>query len=153
MSIAKPKLRPLRIARSQQRDVRSQFGALCYRVQKDKVQVLLVTSRRTKRWILPKGWPIAKATPADAALREAWEEAGVEGRVTGNSIGIYTYTKTNSGETLPIVVAVFPVKVKRLTDDYPEAHQRRRKWFTLKKAAALIDEPELRQILKHFEPT
>jgi len=152
MSIAKIKLRPLRIARSQQRDVRSQFGALCYRIHQDKVQVLLVTSRRTKRWILPKGWPIAGASPAEAALQEAWEEAGVQGRVTGNSIGIYTYTKSNSGETLPCVVAVFSIKVKRMKDDYPEAHQRRRKWFTLKKAAALIAEPELRQILRHFEP-
>ena len=71
MSIGKTKMRPLPIAASQKRDVRTQFGALCYRVHKDNVQVLLVTSRGTGRWILPKGWPMGGATPSDAALGRA----------------------------------------------------------------------------------
>jgi len=152
MTLAKTKMRPLALAPSQKRDVRTQFGALCYRVRQDKVQVLMVTSRGTGRWILPKGWPIGGATPPEAALQEAWEEAGVQGKVMGNCLGIYSYVKTDDGERLPCVVAVFPVKVRQLSADYPEAHQRSRKWFTLKKAAALLDEPELRQIVRDFDP-
>ncbi|MDJ0629970.1 MAG: NUDIX hydrolase [Rhodobacter sp.] len=152
MSIAKPKMRPIRLPNGLKSDVRTQFGALCYRIRNDKVQVLLVTSRGTGRWIVPKGWPIDGATPVEAALREAWEEAGVEGKVTGNALGIYSYVKRDDGEHLPCVVAVFPVRVKRLADTYPEAKERRRKWLSLKKAATLLDEPELRQILQGFDP-
>ncbi|MDJ0825372.1 MAG: NUDIX hydrolase [Rhodobacter sp.] len=152
MSLAKPKMRPIRLSNGQKDDVRTQFGALCYRIQKDKAQVLLVTSRGTGRWILPKGWPIDGATPVEAALREAWEEAGVEGKVTGNALGIYSYIKREDGDRMPCVVAVFPVRVKRLADRYPEAKERRRKWFSLKKAAAVLDESELRQILQGFDP-
>jgi len=152
MSIAKTKMRPLRLAPSAKRDIRTQFGALCYRVRQDKVQVLLITSRGTGRWIVPKGWPMDGASPVDAALQEAWEEAGVEGRAMGNSLGIYSYVKLDDGERLPCVVAVFPVKVRKLSEAYPESAQRRRKWFSRKKAAALVDEPELRQIMRDFDP-
>lgn len=148
----KAKARPLRIASTQKRDVRTQFGALCYRVRGDKVQVLLVTSRGTNRWIVPKGWPVADATPASAAAQEAWEEAGVEGRVMGNCLGIYSYTKSDENDGLPCVVAVFPIQVKRLRDDYPEADQRSRKWFSLKKASNFLTEPELRQLVADFDP-
>lgn len=152
MSIAKPRLRPIKVAPSQKREVRTQFGALCYRIRQDKVQVLLITSRGTGRWIVPKGWPIGGQSPTTAAMQEAWEEAGVEGRVTGNCIGIYSYVKREEGEQLPCVVAIFPVEVRRLADRYPEAKQRRRKWFSLKKAAALLGEPELAHILEGFVP-
>ena len=152
MTVAKLKMRPLKLTPAQKRDVRTQFGALCYRVRQDKVQVLLITSRGTGRWILPKGWPIGGSTPPEAALQEAWEEAGVEGRVTGNSLGIYSYDKQDDGTRLPCIVVVFPIKVKRLKDKYPEADQRKRKWFSAKKAAALLDEPELRHMVREFDP-
>ena len=145
-------MRPLMLSRSQVRDVRTQFGAFCYRIRQDKPQVLLVTSRGSGRWIMPKGWPVPGATPTEAALREAWEEAGVEGRVMGNALGIYSYIKVDDGTQLPCVVAVFPIRVKRISKLYPEADQRRRKWFSLKKAAALVDEPELRQMIRDFDP-
>ena len=90
MSSVKIKQKPIRLPAAQKRELRTQFGALCYRVQKDKVQVLLITSRRRKRWIVPKGWPIDGSTPSSAALQEAFEEAGVEGKVTGNCLGIYS---------------------------------------------------------------
>ena len=152
MSIGKTKMRPLRLAASGKRDVRSQFGALCYRVQKDKVQVLLVTSRGTGRWIMPKGWPVDGATPSDAALQEAWEEAGVEGKVMGNALGVYSYFKNEDGAKMPCIVAVFPIKVRKLADRYPEVGERKRKWFSLKKAAAVLEDPELRQIVNGFDP-
>ena len=152
MSIAKPRMRPLKVSPSQIRQVRTQFGALCYRTRPGKVQVLLVTSRVSGRWIMPKGWPVPGATPTDAALREAWEEAGVRGRVMGNSLGIYSYVKRDDGADLPCVVAVFPIKVRELERIYPEAGQRKRKWFSLKRAAEVLQEPELQQIVRDFEP-
>jgi len=152
MNFVNSKMRPLRLAPSAKREVRTQFGALCYRLRQDRPQVLLITSRGTGRWILPKGWPIDRASPAEAAMQEAWEEAGVEGRAMGNSLGIYSYVKLDAGVRLACVVAVFPVMVRRLRDGYPEAKERRRKWYSLKKAAALVDEPELRQILRDFDP-
>ena len=71
---------PLHFGNAPKTTVRTQFAALCYRIKSNKVQVLLVTTRRTGRWILPKGWPIDGLTPQKSAAREAWEEAGVIGR-------------------------------------------------------------------------
>lgn len=147
------KQRPISLPGAEKTALRTQFGALGYRIQRDKVQVLLVTSRTSKRWILPKGWPVNGATPIEAAMREAYEEAGVEGKVTGNCIGIYSHTKSlRKNEDLPFVVAIYPMKVARMLLDYPERSQRKRKWFSLKRAAAVVDHPELRQIIKDFDP-
>jgi 8-oxo-dGTP pyrophosphatase MutT (NUDIX family) len=134
------------------RDVRTQFGALCWRRRNGEVQVLLVTSRRTRRWIVPKGWPMHGEAPADAAATEAWEEAGVKGRIGEMCIGIYTYAKDIEQSVLPVVVAVFPLKVKDIEIDWPEKNERRRKWFSLKKAAAQVDEPELKALIRNFDP-
>lgn len=154
MSLAKVKQRALKIADRDKRDVRTQFGALCWRRQGDEVQVLLVTSKRTRRWILPKGWPQHGATPAQAAATEAWEEAGATGKVSTVCLGIYSYDKDMEDDVeLPCVVALFPLKVKRLDADWPEMKKRRRRWFSLKKAAELVREPELASILRQFDPS
>ncbi len=153
MTIRQPKQRPLRLKDQGKRAVRTQFGALCWRVRNDKVEVLLVTSRRRKRWIIPKGWPADKATPAEAARNEAWEEAGAQGKVSPLCLGIYSYNKMLDDEQfLPCVVAVFPMKVKKLDSEYPEHAERRRKWFSRKKAAKLVDDPELANMLLNFDP-
>ncbi|MBV0912666.1 NUDIX hydrolase [Anianabacter salinae] len=144
----------MRLPSSSKRDVRTQFGAVCYRMRKDKTEVLLVTSRTTERWITPKGWPVEGATPSDAAATEAWEEAGAIGKVSTLCLGIYSYIKLAEApdETdMPCVVALFPFKVTELADDYPEAKDRRRRWCSPQKAATLVDEPELREILKVFD--
>lgn len=134
-------------------DVRSQFSALCFRVRSGKVQVLLITSRGAKRWIVPKGWPMNAKTPADAALQEAWEEAGVTGRVTSGCLGVFSYVKDlGEGQMLPVVAMLYPVEVKALATDYPEAGQRRRKWMSRKKAMKLVREPELARMIRDFEP-
>ena len=145
-------MRPNRIAAFRKRDLRTQFGALCYRVVDDRLQVLLITSRGTGRWILPKGWPIPGITPAGVAMQEAWEEAGVKGRTLGQCVGFYSYIKRDHDERLPCVVAVFAVKVRSLRQDFPEAGQRNRKWFSRKKAAKLLEEPELRRLVREFDP-
>ena len=144
---------PIKWKAANKQDVRLQFGALCYRIVKDKPQILLVTSRDSGRWIIPKGWPMNGKTPSDAAMVEAYEEAGVKGRVFDYVIGMYGYDKRLEDlDRLHCVVSVFPMKVKRLLDEYPEAGERRRKWFSLKKAAKKVDERELGKILRRFDP-
>ena len=153
MSLAKIKQKTLELSSHSKRDVRTQFGAFCWRQRKNGHEVLLVTSRRSKRWILPKGWPIDGATPADAALREAWEEAGVIGKVRPVCLGIYSYFKDLDADSdLPCVVAVFPVKVKSLSKDWPEKKHRKRRWVSPKKAAELVQEPELAALLRNSDP-
>ncbi|MEP5762495.1 MAG: NUDIX hydrolase [Litoreibacter sp.] len=153
MSLIGLKQAPLRTASFSKRDLRTQFGALCYRVQNDETQVLLITSRTSKRWIIPKGWPIEGETPAQSAATEALEEAGVSGKITNLCIGMYSYTKImeEHEQDLPCAVSVFPIRVKKLLDSYPEMKLRKRKWFSLKKASGLVHEPELRKIIKHFD--
>ncbi len=153
MSIARIKQRPMRLPDDGKRGVRTQFGALCWRKVGDKIQVLLITSRRRKRWIVPKGWPVDGATPAQAAETEAFEEAGVKGKVTPSCLGIFSYNKDlGDGDQLPCVVALFPIKVKKMLDSWPEKKERRRKWMSLKKAAKRVDDPELSAILAGFDP-
>lgn len=144
---------PLRTASFSKRDLRTQFGALCYRVHNDETQVLLITSRASKRWIIPKGWPQDGETPAQSAANEAFEEAGVSGKPANLCLGMYSYTKVmdEDQDDLPCAVSVFPVRVKKLLDKYPEVKLRKRRWFSLKKAAGLVKEPELKKILKHFD--
>lgn len=92
-------------------------------------------------------------TPSDTAATEAWEEAGVEGRVHPLCLGIFSYTKfIDRRQSLPCVVAVFGLRVKRLARSFPEAGQRKRKWVSPKRAAQLVDEPELSQLLERFDP-
>ncbi len=143
----------MQLGQACKRDVRTQFGALCYRLRDGQVQVLLITSRGTGRWIIPKGWPMQGETPSGAAATEAYEEAGVEGRVSDTVLGVYSYTKSLPGQdNLPCVVAVFGLRVKRLLKDFPEAGQRDRKWVSQKKAAAMVANPELGQLIASFNP-
>ena len=151
MTLVRTTLTPLRVV-GRKTDMRTQFAALPWRVSDGKPQVLLITSRDTGRWILPKGWPMQDETPADAAATEAWEEAGVKGRVAPACIGIYSYDKTMEDGSLPVAVAVFPVEVEKLAKRYPEAGDRRRRWFSRRKAAEKVAEPELRAILETFDP-
>jgi ADP-ribose pyrophosphatase YjhB (NUDIX family) len=122
----KPSLQsPLRIGGATKTESRIQFGALCFRRSKTKkagFEILLVSSRDTGRWIIPKGWPMNRETPAAAAAVEAWEEAGVRGRAYETCVGHYSYHKWIDEElSLPVVVAVFPLEVLRIDDDFPEA--------------------------------
>ncbi len=148
-----PRQLPIALERAHKRDVRSQFAALPFRKKGGKVQVLLITSRGSGRWILPKGWPMLGKTPAEGAAQEAWEEAGVIGKLYDQCLGLYSYQKTDARKRkLPCLVMVYPIKVRKLAMKYPEAGQRRRKWFSLKKAASLVAEPELAQMIRTFDP-
>lgn len=126
-----------------------QTGALCLRTGFRAPEVLLVSSLSTKRWIVPKGWPMEGRTLAEAALQEAWEEAGVIGTVEDAAIGAFSYRKQVKGG-IPVTCRcdVFRVSVERLTDDFPEAGKRQRAWMTLADAADAVEEPELQAILR-----
>ena len=152
MGLSEPLARPLDLGSASKRDVRTQFGALCWRINNDKLQVLMVTTRRTRRWVIPKGWPMDNATPAEAASMEAFEEAGVEGLVRDSCIGIFFYAKEMEGDDLPCVVAVFPLKVKKIHETWPEKDARSRRWMRPEKAARLVQEPELARLLLNFDP-
>ena len=137
------------------RDVRTQFAALCYRLVHDKIEVLVITSRRSQNWILPKGWPMDGKTPAECAMQEAWEEAGVIGRVNTKCLGLYSYNKDLGPEqgSVPCVAMVYGVRVKSLANKFPEAGQRKRKWLRPQRAADRVSEPELAQLLRNFDPS
>ena len=144
---------PITVRGAHKSDVRSQFAALCYRMSNGKPEILLITSRRSGRWIIPKGWPMDGMTPSASAAQEAWEEAGVVGKTRDICLGLYSYDKFQDAEyAFPCLAMVYPVRVKSLARDFPEKHQRRRKWYSLKKAAMLVSEPELSRIIRDFDP-
>ena len=94
--------------------MRVQYGALPYRFTPGAaLEILLVTSRESKRWIIPKGWPIKGLRPAKSAAREAFEEAGVSGRIGMKSIGLFTYDKILDDGCIGCEVQVFPLLVKQ----------------------------------------
>ncbi|WP_172332087.1 NUDIX hydrolase [Mangrovicoccus sp. HB161399] len=133
---------------SRMREARSQFGALCYRRSKGRVQILLITTRGRGRWIIPKGWPISGKTPAAAAGIEAYEEAGVEGKAHPLCLGVYGSSKNGQ----PCIVSLYAVEVTELRRRYPEAGERKRRWASPREAARLVEEDGLGCILAGFDP-
>lgn len=128
-----------------------QVAALCVRQRDGGVEVLLVTSRDTGRWILPKGWPMPDRSMAQAALQEAWEEAGVRGVVHEQSVGSFEDIKRmDSGERHPVRLHVFRVDVEVVLEDYPEAGQRQRRWLPPLAAASMVRMPGLAVLLREF---
>ncbi|AUH32700.1 NUDIX hydrolase [Paracoccus tegillarcae] len=128
-----------------------QVGAICRKAETG--QVLLITSRGTGRWVIPKGWPMEGRSLAHAALQEAWEEAGVRGQVELAELGRFRYDKhQDSGFALPVEVALYPVAVESLADSFPENHEREREWFDAEEAARLVIETGLQDILRHLPP-
>lgn len=132
---------------------RNQVGALCWRMRGKRPEILLISSRDTGRWVIPKGWPMADRLSPEAAAREAWEEAGAEGEVDTKALGFFAYRKgLDAVHSVPCVVEVFSLQVKRLVTTYPEKGQRQRKWFSPEKAAKKVDEAELRHLILAFTP-
>jgi len=130
---------------------RLQVAALCYRGSGADTEVLLLTSRDTGRWVLPKGWPMGGRDAAGAAGQEAWEEAGVRGRLGGTPIGSFGYDKRQeNGWAIPVEILVYPLEVSELAEEFPEAGQRQRQWFAPQEAARLVQEPGLAALLAGF---
>ncbi len=125
-----------------------QIAALPYRRQKKGIEVLLITSRETKRWVIPKGWPMEGKTDYEAAKTEAFEEAGIDGRIDHTPLGHFDYQKRlKSGDTKFVRVQVYGLHVSELKRNWPEKHQRKRKWFSPANAAQLVAEAQLKEII------
>lgn len=134
------------------KDIRTQYAALPFMVRDGQPQVMLITSRETKRWIIPKGWPEKKLAPYDVAAREAFEEAGLIGKVGKCSIATFQYEKRlKSGKTAMCVVETYLFEVERELDDWPEKGERLRQWMPATEAAELVGEDGLAQLLRNLK--
>jgi 8-oxo-dGTP pyrophosphatase MutT (NUDIX family) len=128
-----------------------QYAALPFRIEAGQVRILLITSRGTQRWVIPKGWPMNGLKPNEAAAVEAMEEAGVVGEIEVAPIGSYRYLKALPDErAIAVQVIVFPLRVDHIADDWKEQGQRRSAWFRYQRAAGLVAEPALRRLIQDF---
>lgn len=127
-----------------------QYGVIPYRHRraKDRIEIMLITSRHTHRWIVPKGWPIARTPARDVALREALEEAGLEGTIGQHPFGSFHYQKRlKDGSIIPCRVNVFAFEVERQLKEWLERSERKRRWFDSERAIKLVREQELKELI------
>ena len=127
---------------------RHQVGVIPVRFGATGPEVLLITSRDSRRWIIPKGWPMKGRKDREAAAREAIEEAGIKGKVSRRAIGYYTYQKRFADHVEPCRVTVFRLDVGKEQDKWRERGQRTRRWMSLAEAADLVTEPSLAHLLQ-----
>jgi 8-oxo-dGTP pyrophosphatase MutT (NUDIX family) len=135
-----------------QRAPRTQYAALPWQVTEGgDVVILLATSRDTRRWVIPKGWPMKGRKPHIVAAIEAMQEAGLLGRIEKTKLGEFNYQKRLKGDaTVHCLVEVFPLRVERQRKNWLEKGQRAIHWFPYETAAEQVDEPELRDIILAF---
>jgi 8-oxo-dGTP pyrophosphatase MutT (NUDIX family) len=131
---------------------RLQYAALPYRMNgRAQPQVMLVTSRETRRWIIPKGWPHKGKAPHRSAAREAFEEAGVVGAVNRQSVGSFSYEKRlKNGGVVACEVLVFALEVKRQSKEWPEKRERKVRWLSARVAAKTVQDRELGKIIRRL---
>ncbi len=122
-----------------------QSAVIPYRERGEGVEVLMITSRKRKRWVLPKGVKELDLSPQDSAAKEAFEEAGIEGLVSEAPIGSYQYDKWGGTCT----VEVFIMNVRKVLDEWEESY-RDREWVSLEEAIARVSEPQLKRILRRL---
>jgi 8-oxo-dGTP pyrophosphatase MutT (NUDIX family) len=131
-----------------------QYAALPWRSAHGSIEILLVTTRRTGRWIVPKGWPLPGRAPHQCAALEALEEAGVEGDIAVRPIGSFVYDKhRKSGEMVACTVIVFPMAVARQRPSWPEKSERQTQWCAVEDALERVEEPGLRRLIRKFAKT
>ncbi len=131
----------------------TQYGVLPYRTGADgRLQILLITSKERRRWVIPRGNPIPFFLNYESAAREAFEEAGVEGKIASAPAGSYRYGKRRrSGAEAAAIVTVYPLLVTREAGEWPERRERRRQWFDRAGAADAVEEPELKALIRAFD--
>ena len=129
-----------------------QFGALPWRDgDQGNREVMLLTSRETRRWMIPKGWPMKGRKPAEVAAQEAYEEAGLVGKIVGKRpLGNFHYEKRLAKKAILCEVRVFLLQVERQLDDWPEKSVRETRWFDAVEAATLVEEKGLAQMIERF---
>ncbi len=129
-----------------------QVGVLPVRTRPDgETEVLLVTTRETKRWVIPKGWTSSKLKDYEAAAREAYEEAGITGKTHSKPLGTYQYFKRRSRGFYLINVAVFILEVEKVRKKWPEREMRKRAWFSVKDASEHVTDPSLMTLIKSLQ--
>ena len=144
---------PKNLPDSETDETRRQIGALVWRVEFGVLEVLLITSRETGRFVIPKGWPMKGLSDDKAAAQEAFEEAGVKGVTAKHPFGQYRYNKIfGPGFALPCVVDVYAMQVEQILKKWPEKSERKRYWMPLREAAQSVHEPELRDLINRFVP-
>jgi len=133
----------------------TQFAAIPFKVAPEGLRVLLVTSRETRRWVVPKGWPIRGLKPREVAAREAFEEAGMIGTIVGkHPIGSYHYSKQFTADREMLChVSVFLLSVDHQADEWPEKAQRECRWVDPIEAARMVQEGGLAEILRCAFPS
>ncbi|MBM3578481.1 MAG: NUDIX hydrolase [Alphaproteobacteria bacterium] len=130
---------------------RTQYAALPWRLNEGRVEIMLVTSRDTKRWVIPKGWPMKGRKPHIVAAIEAVQEAGLIGKVDKTKLGDFGYEKRlSSGASVDCRVEVFSMRVQKQRNQWAEKKQRATRWFECSVAAELVEEPELRDLMVAF---
>ncbi|MNH49770.1 NUDIX domain protein [compost metagenome] len=130
-----------------------QVAALPWRQGENGVEVMMITSRETRRWVIPKGGRMVGKTDPQAAAQEAYEEAGVQGETLDDPVGHFRYAKRlKSGDTQACVVAVYPLEVLIQLGAWPEDLQRERRWMPQTEAAASVHEPDLARLIRDFRP-
>jgi 8-oxo-dGTP pyrophosphatase MutT (NUDIX family) len=123
--------------------VTMQFGAIPYRHVDGEIVFLMITTKRTGKWIFPKGGKIAGLSPPENAAQEAYEEAGVRGKMGSAPLGHYASMKPRPGGAIPVSIEMYPLEVSEQLDDWPEKGERKRHWVTLADARRLLSEPAL----------
>lgn len=129
--------------------VLKQSGVIPYRERNGRIEILLITTRDRRNWVIPKGGIVNGMTPPASAAKEAWEEAGVIGEVDDNELGTYKYRK--GGKVYRVKMYLLPVE--KVSDYYPEADKRYRRWLDANHAIKLIKKDSLKRILKGFLQT
>jgi 8-oxo-dGTP pyrophosphatase MutT (NUDIX family) len=123
-----------------------QFAALPFRVEGDAINVLLITTRRKRRWSIPKGWPI-EGKPHRTAEVEAFEEAGVIGEISPTEIGRFKKRKDKGKRRMTCDVRVFPLEVRKQRRQWPEQGERELIWLPANQAADLVRRPKMSRII------
>ncbi len=137
------------------RGFQMQLAALCFRrvPGTDEIEILLITSRDTGRWVIPKGWPMEGRKPHKAAALEALQEAGVSGKVRKTPVGNYIYLKTmEDGDVAPCMVDVYQIEVLEQRQDFKEKGQRKLAWLSRDEAARRVREVQLKSLIVEFVP-
>lgn len=130
---------------------RRQVAALPWRGDGPTLEILLVSSRETRRWVIPKGWPMKDKLDHQAAAQEAYEEAGLDGLIVEQAIGDYEYLKRlKSGAARLVKVDVYPMKITGEHATWPEKGQRTLQWMAPVEAALAVQEPQLRDLIARF---
>jgi 8-oxo-dGTP pyrophosphatase MutT (NUDIX family) len=122
---------------------RDQAGVIPFRHKRNGIEICLIRDKGRRRWKIPKGFVDSGDTPRQTALKEAWEEAGLRGRLVGEPIGSYEYAKWN----LDLTVTLFLMEVKEVTDEWEESGSRERGWASLDDALARLRKHPVKPLL------